>query len=47
MSLQMSNYSEADVRRAAEIREWLVKQISDKQDEIDRLRITLSLSIAY
>lgn len=39
----MSNYSEDDVRRAADIREWLVKQISDKQDEIDRLRTTLSI----
>src|SRR5918996_3816376 len=39
----MSSYSEDDVRRAAEIREWLVKQISDKEDEIDKLRVTLSL----
>jgi hypothetical protein len=41
--LHMSSYSEDDVRRAAEIREWLVKQISDKQDEIEKLRVTLSL----
>jgi hypothetical protein len=41
--LHMSSYSEDDVRRAAEIREWLVKQISDKEDEIEKLRITLSL----
>ena len=41
--LHMSSYSEDDVRRAAEIREWLVKQISDKEDEIDKLRVTLSL----
>jgi hypothetical protein len=40
---QMFDYSEDDIRRAAEIRDWLVKQISDKQDEIDRLRATLSL----
>jgi hypothetical protein len=39
----MSTYSEDDVRRAADIREWLVKQISDKQDEIEKLRTTLSL----
>jgi hypothetical protein len=39
----MSSYSEDDVRRAAEIREWLVKQISDKEDEIEKLRVTLSL----
>ena len=39
----MSGYSEDDVRRAAEIREWLMKQISDKQEELDRLRTTLSI----
>ena len=39
----MSNYSEDDVRSAPEIREWLIKQISDKQDEVERLRIILSL----
>lgn len=39
----MSGYSEDDVRRAAEIREWLVKQISDMQEELDRLRTTLSI----
>jgi light-regulated signal transduction histidine kinase (bacteriophytochrome) len=39
----MSNYSEDDVRRAAEIREWLIKLISDKQEEIEKLRIMLSL----
>jgi hypothetical protein len=42
-ALHMSTYSEDDVRRAAEIREWLVKQISDRQDEIEKLRTTLSL----
>ena len=39
----MSGYSEEDVRRAAEIREWLVKQISDKAEELERLRATLTL----
>lgn len=39
----MSGYSEDDIRRAAEIREWLVKQISDKQEELERLRATLSI----
>jgi hypothetical protein len=39
----MSNYSEDDVRNAAEIREWLIKQISDKQDEVEKLRTTLTL----
>jgi hypothetical protein len=39
----MSGYSEDDVRRAAEIREWLVKQIADRQDELERLRTTLSI----
>lgn len=39
----MSGYSDDDVRRAADIREWLIKQISDKQEELDRLRTMLSL----
>jgi hypothetical protein len=39
----MSNYSEEDVRRAADIREWLTKQVADKQEEIERLRTMLSL----
>lgn len=36
-------YSEDDVRRAAETREWLIKQISDKQEELERLRTMLTL----
>ena len=39
----MSGYSEDDIRRAADIREWLVKQICDKQEEVERLRTTLTL----
>lgn len=39
----MSGYSDDDVRRAADIREWLVKQIADKSEELERLRTTLSL----
>jgi hypothetical protein len=39
----MSSYSEDDIRRAADIREWLVKQITDKQEEVERLRTALSL----
>ena len=39
----MSGYPEEDIRRAAEIREWLMKYISDKQDEVDRLRTTLNI----
>jgi hypothetical protein len=39
----MSDYSDDDVRRAAEVREWLIKQITDKQEEVDRLRMTLSI----
>src|SRR5215210_3130728 len=38
-----SGYSEEDIRRAAEIREWLIKQISDRQEEVERLRTTLSI----
>ena len=37
------NYSEDEVRSAAETREWLIKQISDKQVEVERLRTILSL----
>jgi hypothetical protein len=39
----MSGLSDDDVRRAADIREWLTKQIADKQDELERLRNTLSI----
>jgi hypothetical protein len=38
-----SGYSEEDIRRAAEIREWLIKEISDKQEEVERLRTMLSI----
>jgi hypothetical protein len=38
-----SGYSEEDIRRAAEIREWLIKEISDRQEEVDRLRTILSI----
>jgi hypothetical protein len=38
-----SGYSEEDIRRAAEIREWLIKKISDRQEEVERLRTTLSI----
>jgi hypothetical protein len=41
--MSSSTYSEEDIRRAAEIREWLIKQISDKQEEVERLRTTLSI----
>ena len=38
-----SGYSEEDIRRAAEIREWLIKEISDRQEDVERLRTTLSI----
>jgi light-regulated signal transduction histidine kinase (bacteriophytochrome) len=38
-----SGYSDEEIKRAAEIREWLVKQISDKHEEVENLRVTLSL----
>jgi hypothetical protein len=38
-----SGYSEEDIRRAAEIREWLIKEISDRQEEVERLRTTFSI----
>lgn len=39
----MAEYTEDDIRRAAEVREWLIKQISDKQEEVERLRTALTL----
>ncbi|HEY7573196.1 MAG TPA: hypothetical protein VH796_17690 [Nitrososphaeraceae archaeon] len=39
----MDAYSDEDIRQAAEIREWLVKQLADKQEEIEKLRSTLLL----
>ncbi|MGH9913135.1 MAG: hypothetical protein ACRD4W_11880, partial [Nitrososphaeraceae archaeon] len=38
-----SGYSDDEIKRAAEIREWLVKLIFDKHEEIENLRATLSL----
>jgi hypothetical protein len=44
MQIEMSSgYSDEEIKRAAEIREWLVKQISDKHEEVENLRATLSL----
>lgn len=37
----MSSFSEDDIRRAAEVREWLVKEVTNKQEELDKLRNTL------
>jgi hypothetical protein len=39
----MAGYSEDDIKNAAEIREWLTKLIFEKQNEIERIKITLSL----
>jgi hypothetical protein len=39
----MVGYSDDDIKNAAEIREWLTKQILEKQDEIEKIKITLSL----
>jgi light-regulated signal transduction histidine kinase (bacteriophytochrome) len=38
-----SSYSDDEIKRAAGIREWLVKLISDKHEELENLRATLSL----
>ena len=46
MSMQnemSSGYSDDEIKRAAEIREWLVKLIFDKHEEIENLRATLTL----
>lgn len=40
---KMSNFSEDDIRHAAEVREWLIKQISDKQEQVDRMSTLLNL----
>jgi hypothetical protein len=37
----LSNFSEDEVRRAAEIRQWISKIISEKEEELDKLRNTL------
>jgi len=39
----MLNYSEEDIKNAAELRDWVLKQLSDKQEEIDRLKRLLLL----
>jgi hypothetical protein len=39
----MTGHAEDDIKNAAEIREWLTKLISEKQEEIERIKITLSL----
>lgn len=39
----MSSFSEDDIRRAAEVREWLVKEVTNKKEELDKLRDTLLL----
>lgn len=36
-------YSEDEVKQLAELREWLVKQIADKEDEVERLKMILVL----
>ena len=39
----MLNYSEEDIKNAAELRDWVLKQLSDKKEEIDRLKRLLLL----
>src|SRR5919108_4004382 len=40
---KMPNFSEDDIRHAAEVREWLMRQISDKQEQIDKMSTILTL----
>lgn len=40
---EMSSFSEDDIKHAAEAREWLMKQISNKQEQVDRLNTILDL----
>jgi len=37
------DYSEDEVKRVAELREWLVKQIADREDEVAKLKTTLAI----
>ena len=37
----MASFSEDDIRRAAEVREWLMKEVTNKNEELDKLRETL------
>lgn len=37
------SYSEEEVKRIAELREWLGKQIADREDEIAKLKTTLAI----
>jgi hypothetical protein len=37
------SYSDDDVKRLAELRQWLVKQINDKEDELENLKMALTL----
>src|SRR4030095_11909922 len=37
----MSSFSEDEIRRAAEVREWLIKEVTTKKEELDKLRNTL------
>jgi hypothetical protein len=39
----MSGFSEEDIRRAAEVREWLIKEVTNKKEELDKLRDTLTI----
>lgn len=39
----MVGYSDDDIKNAAEIREWLTKLITEKQNEIERIKMTLLL----
>ncbi|CAN5561306.1 hypothetical protein BH18THE1_BH18THE1_13910 [soil metagenome] len=39
----MSGFSEEDIRRAAEVREWLIKEVTNKKEELDKLRDMLSI----
>jgi hypothetical protein len=39
----MTGYADDDIKNAAEIREWLTKLISERQNELERFQIMLSL----
>jgi hypothetical protein len=41
--MHVVSYLEDEVKRLAELREWLVKQIGDKEEEVERLKMILSV----
>lgn len=41
--MDVVSYSEDEVKRLAELREWLVKEVNDKEEELERLKMILTI----